>query len=61
MGLAVLTMLAEAGAERPTVCAIDDAQWVDRASLQALTFAARRLRADPVVMIFATRTPEVDQ
>ena len=61
VGLAVLTMLAEAGAERPTVCAIDDAQWVDRASLQALTFAARRLRADPVAMIFATRTAEVDQ
>ena len=60
VGLAVLTLLGDAGAERPTVCIIDDAQWVDRASLQALTFAARRLLADPVVMIFATRTPGAD-
>ena len=36
VGLAVLTLLGDAGAERPTVCIIDDAQWVDRASLQAL-------------------------
>ncbi|QEN15974.1 AAA family ATPase [Mycolicibacterium sp. ELW1] len=57
VGLAVLTLLGEAGTERPTVCIVDDAQWVDRASLRALAFAARRLLADPVVMIFATRTP----
>ncbi|ORV45793.1 transcriptional regulator [Mycolicibacter engbaekii] len=57
VSLAVLSLLAEAGAERPTACIIDDAQWVDRASLQALTFAARRLLADPAVMIFATRVP----
>lgn len=57
VSLAVLTLLAEAGAQQPTLCVIDDAQWVDRASLQALTFAARRLLADPIVMIFATRTP----
>ncbi|GAY14506.1 LuxR family transcriptional regulator [Mycobacterium sp. shizuoka-1] len=56
VSLAVLTLLGDAGAERPTVCIIDDAQWVDRASLQALTFTARRLLADPVLMIFATRT-----
>lgn len=57
VGLAVLTLLGDAGAKRPTVCVIDDAQWVDRASLQALIFAARRLLADPVAMIFAARTP----
>jgi DNA-binding CsgD family transcriptional regulator/tetratricopeptide (TPR) repeat protein len=61
VGLAVLTLLGEAGADRPTVCIVDDAQWVDRASLQALTFAARRLLADPVAMIFATRTPREEQ
>jgi hypothetical protein len=60
VGLAVLTLLGDAGADRPTVCIIDDAQWVDRASLQALTFAARRLLADPVAMIFATRMPDAD-
>ncbi|OBH63841.1 AAA family ATPase [Mycobacterium sp. E2479] len=57
VNLAVLTLLGDAGAERPTVCLIDDAQWIDRASLQALAFAARRLLADPVVMIFANRSP----
>ena len=60
VGLAVLTLLGDAGAERPTVCIIDDAQWIDRASLQTLTFAARRLLADPVVMIFTARTSEAD-
>lgn len=60
VGLAVLTLLGDAGAEHPTVCIVDDAQWVDRASLQALAFAARRLLADPVVMIFAARTPGAD-
>lgn len=58
VSLAVLTLLGDAGAKRPTICVIDDAQWVDRESLQALTFAARRLLADPVVMIFATRRPD---
>lgn len=61
VSLAVLTLLGDAGAERPTICIIDDAQWVDHASLQALTFAARRLLADPVVMLFATRTPGAPQ
>lgn len=60
VGLAVLTLLGDSGADRPTVCIVDDAQWVDRASLQALTFAARRLQADPVVILFATRSLGAD-
>jgi DNA-binding CsgD family transcriptional regulator/tetratricopeptide (TPR) repeat protein len=60
VSLAVLTLLGDAGAERATICIVDDAQWVDRASLQALTFAARRLLADPVAMIFAARTPAAE-
>lgn len=61
VNLAILTLLGDAGAQRPTVCVVDDAQWVDRASLQALTFAARRLLADQVVMVFANRTPGADR
>lgn len=61
VSLAVLSLLADAGAERPTICLIDDAQWIDRASLQALAFAGRRLSADPVAMIFAARGMQADR
>ena len=60
-GSGVLTLLGEAGAERPIVCVVDDAQWVDSASLQALAFVARRILADPVVMIFAARDEGADR
>jgi DNA-binding CsgD family transcriptional regulator/tetratricopeptide (TPR) repeat protein len=61
VGLAVLTLLGEAAAERPTVCTVDDAQWVDAASLQTLAFVARRFEADPIVMVFAEREAETGQ
>ncbi|KAA0100033.1 LuxR family transcriptional regulator [Mycolicibacterium sp. P1-18] len=55
VGLAVVNLLSEAGAQRPLLCIVDDAQWIDDVSRQALGFAARRLQADRVAMIFATR------
>ncbi len=60
LGLAVHGLLTEAAAEGPLVCVIDDAHWLDRASRQALAFAARRLSAEPVLVIFAARQPAAD-
>ena len=57
VALAVLSLLAEAAEERPLVCLVDDVQWVDRASAQALAFVARRLLAESIAMVFAVREP----
>jgi DNA-binding CsgD family transcriptional regulator len=54
VGMATLGLLSDLAAERPLVCVVDDAQWLDQASAQALAFAARHLAA-PAAVIFAVR------
>jgi DNA-binding CsgD family transcriptional regulator len=55
--LAVLSLLCDVADERPLVCVIDDAHWLDRTSAQSLAFVARRLLADSVAIVFAVREP----
>jgi DNA-binding CsgD family transcriptional regulator len=55
VSLAVLGLLSEAAREQPMLCLIDDAQWIDQPSLFALAFAARRVDADSLALVFTTR------
>jgi DNA-binding CsgD family transcriptional regulator len=60
VGLAALSLLSEVAEEQPLFCVVDDSQWLDRASAQALAFVARRLLAESVAVVFATREPSDD-
>jgi DNA-binding CsgD family transcriptional regulator len=57
VSLAVLNLLAEQSERRPALCVLDDAHWLDRASVDALAFVARRLEAERIAMVFAVREP----
>lgn len=60
IGLAVLSMFSNVADVEPLVCLVDDLQWLDQASAQALVFVARRLAAESVGLVLTTRVPYLD-
>jgi DNA-binding CsgD family transcriptional regulator len=61
VSLAALNRLCQVAEERPLVCLVDDAQWLDRESAAVLSFIARRLAAEGIAMVFAVREPSGDR
>ncbi|NKQ53926.1 AAA family ATPase [Amycolatopsis sp. K13G38] len=60
IGSAVTAVLVEAAREQPLLCCVDDAQWLDAESREALLFAARRVTGQPIALILATSSPEAN-
>jgi DNA-binding CsgD family transcriptional regulator len=61
VGLATLSLFSDVADESPLVCLVDDAQWLDRASAQILSFVARRLAAERIALVFAVQEPSAEQ
>ena len=57
VALAALSLMEAASEEQPLLCVVDDAQWLDQASALVLGFVGRRLLAESIGLVFATRTP----
>jgi DNA-binding CsgD family transcriptional regulator len=55
VGLAVLSLLSDVAEAEPLVCLVDDAHWLDHASALVLSFVARRLEAESILLVFAER------
>jgi DNA-binding CsgD family transcriptional regulator len=60
VGLAVLSLLSTVAGERPLLCLVEDAQWLDAASAQILGLVARRVRAESVAIVVAVRDPAAE-
>jgi DNA-binding CsgD family transcriptional regulator len=60
VGLAVLGLLTEVATEKPLLCLVDDAQWLDDASARAIAFVARRLDAESVAIVLAMRVVDAE-
>jgi DNA-binding CsgD family transcriptional regulator len=59
VGMAVLTLLADIAQSTPLLCVVDDVQWLDQASAQALAFVLRRIRAERIVLVLCLRDPMI--